>query len=111
MNQRIFEQVIQWKIPRAKTVLWKEQEKYRSSIQDITNKDKEQKTLLITPTITKHFWGAALTLYSDEKYNQCVSLEFQHLKDPINHSAPCLSFSSNCPLTRNVSWMSHNSIL
>lgn len=67
MNQHIFEQVIQWKIPRAKPVLWKEQEKCHLSIQGITNKDKEQKTLLITSTVTKHVWGAALTSYSDKK--------------------------------------------
>lgn len=67
MNQHIFEQVIQRKIPRAKTVLWKEQEKCHLPTQGITNKDKEQKPLLITPTITKHVWGAALTSYSDKK--------------------------------------------
>jgi len=111
MNQCIFEQAIQWKIPGAKTVVWKEPEKYHLSIQDTTNQDKEQKPLLMTSTITKHFWGAALTSYSDKKYNQWVSLEFKHLKDLINHSPLCLSFSSNCPLTGNVTWMSHNSIL
>lgn len=109
MNQHIFEQAIQLNIPRTKTVLWKEWEKYHLSIRDITNKDKKQKPLLITPAVTKHFWEAS---YSDKKYNQCVSLEFKYLKDPIYHSAVCYrSFSSNSLFTENASWMNHNRIL
>lgn len=43
MNQCIFEQAAQLKIPGTKIVLWKEKEKekYHFSIQDVTNKDKE----------------------------------------------------------------------
>lgn len=41
MNQCIFEQAVQLRIPGTKIVLWKEKEKYYLSIQDITNKDKE----------------------------------------------------------------------
>lgn len=62
------------------------------------NKDKEQKTALITPTALKCFWGAALTSHNDKKYNQWVILECKHLKDHITHNAPYLSFSSHTPL-------------
>lgn len=65
-------------------------------------KNSNKKRLLITPATTKHFWGAALTSYNDKKYNHWVSLEFKHLKDLINQVSPCLSFSSNCPLTGNI---------
>lgn len=35
---------------------WEKQEKYDLSFQNITNKDKEQKTPLIMPTVLKCIW-------------------------------------------------------